>query len=72
MDVIANILLGHIFIDFENSLYFMKNDPEVKIFYSDKYHYFSLETTTHVAVYFLDFYPTLEVQYSKGWCFTDP
>ena len=33
----------------------MKQDPEVKIFNSDKYCYFSLETTTpRVAVYFLD------------------
>ena len=31
-DVIANIILLHIFYQFENSLYFMKHDPEVKSF----------------------------------------
>ena len=40
-DVITNIVLLHVFIYivFENSLYFMKNDPEVKIFYSDRHLY---------------------------------
>ena len=33
----------------------MKHDPEAKIFYSDKYRHFSLETITpRVAVSFLD------------------
>ena len=34
LDVLENIYLLHIFINLKNSLYFMKNDPEVKIFYS--------------------------------------
>ena len=53
--MIGKIFLIHIFIDLK-TLYFMKHDPEVKIFYSDKYHYFQ-DTSFG--------YQTLEVQYSK-------
>ena len=37
-EVIANTILLHIFIN-ENSIYFMKHDPEVNIFYLDKHFY---------------------------------
>ena len=33
---------------FENKLYFMEHDPEVKIFYSDRYFYISQEIS-HTA-----------------------
>ena len=40
---------------FINLLYFRKHDPEVKIFYSDRYFYISQEIlTTRVPVNFLD------------------
>ena len=62
---------------FINLLYFMKHDPEVKIFNSDKYFlYFtrnfsqlvSLLTSLRKQDFLFDIslrYPTLEVQYSK-------
>ena len=43
------------FYRFENSLYFIKHDPEVIIFYSDRYFYISQKNLiTRVAVNFLD------------------
>ena len=59
---------------FESSLYFIKHDPEVMIFYSDRYFYISqeishtvnfLDETLYILLRYITRYPTLEIQYSN-------